>query len=62
MQCLNSVLQVHFKERVPADDSIAKNIFRFLEDAELEQAIDNCENQFNLHFPIDALAVEDCRF
>lgn len=47
---------------IPEKEKIAKNIFRFLEDAESEQAIDDCEAQFNLHFPIDESEVADCGF
>jgi transcription elongation factor SPT6 len=69
IQRRKSVLQVNFKERIPVDvssipekDNIAKNIFRFLEDAESEQALDDCEAQFNLRFPIDESEVADCGF
>ena len=47
---------------IPEKDKVVKNIFRFLEDAESEQAIDDCEAHFNLHFPIDESEVADCGF
>ncbi|KAG0613972.1 hypothetical protein M758_6G142000 [Ceratodon purpureus] len=69
IQRRKSILQVNFKERIsgnfssiPEKVKIAENIFRFLEDAESEQAIDDCEAQFNLHFPVDESEITDCGF
>ena len=69
IQRRKSVLQANLEKRLPVDidstpekDNIAKNIFRFLEEAESEQAIDDCEAQFNLHFPVDESKGTDCGF
>jgi len=69
LQRRKSELQAGFKERVPVDvgstpetDKLVKNIFRFIEDAESEQVLDDFEAQFNLHFPRDESEILDSRF
>lgn len=69
LQRRKSELQAGFKERVPVDvgntpetDKLVKNIFRFIEDAESEQVLDDFEAQFNLHFPRDESEILDYRF
>lgn len=69
LQRRKSELQAGFKERVPVDtgstpetDKLVKNIFRFTEDAESEQVLDDFEAQFNLHFPRDESEILDFRF
>lgn len=66
LQRRKSDLQVNFKGRTPVGvtekEKIIKNVLRCLEDAESEQAIDDCESQFNLHFPVDASEAADCGF
>lgn len=69
LQRRKTALQAAYEKRIPADvrddpekDELVDKIFRALSDSQSDQAVDDCDAKFNLHFPPDEIEVVDGGF
>lgn len=69
LQRRKTALLAAYEKRIPAEirddpekDELVDKIFRALSDAQSEQAVDDCDAKFNLHFPPDEIEVVDGGF
>lgn len=69
MQRRKTALQTAYEKRLPIDirddpekEDLVDKLFRSLADAQSEQAVDDCDAKFNLHFPPDEAEIVEGGF
>jgi hypothetical protein len=69
LQQRKATLLADYEKRIPVSnrndpekDALVKKIVRAVEEAQSEQAVDDCDSKFNLHFPLDEVDISESGF